>query len=129
METIEVRVEGFDFEEVASHLAQLSKDERITIQVKQPSSGSSGLALDSETIILTASFINLLAVVIKVLSDYLRKTGTEGGKSSRKLLVLKAGSRNIRIPWDKPFKEFEFDDYTGQNGEKRMTLHIVNIED
>jgi long-chain acyl-CoA synthetase len=37
METIKIRVEGFDFEEVTSHLMQLSKDQAVSIQVNAPS--------------------------------------------------------------------------------------------
>jgi len=128
METIEVRVEGFDFDEVASYLAQLSKDEAVNIQVKHPSYGPGGLALDSSTIILIASGINLLAAVINLLSKLPSGTGVEGGKASRKYITLQTKGRKYRLPLVTPPHEIKIEDYIGQNGEKRMTVHLVNLE-
>lgn len=75
METVKIRVEGFDFDEVASELMKLSKDEGVDIQVKSASVGFGGLALDPATII--ASGASVLSALITSLLAYLatRNTG------------------------------------------------------
>jgi hypothetical protein len=125
MKTIEIRVERFDFEDVASHLMQLSKDEGVSIQVTPPPVGSSGLALDTPTII--ASGANVLAVVITSLFLYLGTVGT--GE-----IVIKGKGWSVEAPWNMPKKDIEhwIEHAQGlhqtKDGEEPIVIWIVNLE-
>jgi hypothetical protein len=98
MKAIEIRVHGFDFEDVASHLMRLSKDEGVSIQVKRPSVGN-GLALDTATII--ASGASVLSAVITSLFLYL-------GTVDKGEIVIEGKGWKVQFPSSTPQKDIEY---------------------
>jgi len=99
METIKIRVEGFDFEQVASELAKLSEDENVDIQVKPSSIGFNGLALDPATIIVSGA--GVLSALITSLLAYLatRNTGV--------VAITGVDGWKVEIPKGTPQKDIE----------------------
>ena len=99
METVKIRVEGFDFDDVASELMKLSKDEGVDIQVKPSSVGFGGLALDPAMII--ASGASVLSALITSLLAYLatRNTGA--------VTITGVDGWKVEIPKSTPQKDIE----------------------
>lgn len=99
METVKIRVEGFDFDEVASEIMKFSNDENIDIQVKPSSIGFGGLALDPATII--ASGASILSALITSLLAYLatRNTGS--------ITITGADGWKVEIPKGTAQKDIE----------------------
>jgi hypothetical protein len=99
METIKIRVEGFDFDEVANELMKLSKEESVDIQVKTSSIGFRGLALDPATIIVSGA--SVLSALITSLITYLatRNTGV--------VTITGVDGWKVEIPKGTPQKDIE----------------------
>jgi len=99
METVRIKVEGFNFDEVTSELVKLSTDEGIDIQVKPSSIGYGGLALDPAMII--ASGASVLSALITSLLAYLatRNTGA--------ITITGVDGWKVEIPKGTPQKDIE----------------------
>jgi hypothetical protein len=99
METVKIKVEGFNFDEVTSELVKLATDESIDIQVKPSSIGYSGLALDPAMII--ASGASVLSALITSLLAYLatRNTGA--------ITITGVDGWKVEIPKGTPQKDIE----------------------
>src|SRR5437016_1979233 len=70
MDTIKIKIEGYDFEEVASQLVQLSeKHKAVMIQVNPPSNKFGGFALEPAMIMATG--VDALAIVLNFLVIYI----------------------------------------------------------
>ncbi len=95
METIQITVEGFDFDEVANELKKLAETQDVDIHIKPSSVGFGGLALDPATIIVSGA--SVLSTLITALFAYLatRKNGTIviTGSTGRKIEIPKGTSK------------------------------------
>jgi hypothetical protein len=124
VKAIEIRVDGFDFEDVASHLMRLSKDEGVTIQFKRSSVGPSGLALNTAAII--ASGVSALSAVITSLFVYLGTVGT--GE-----IIIKGEGWRVEVPRNTSQKDIEHyvelaQGKLHQTKDGRITIWLVNLE-
>lgn len=128
MRTIEIRVDGFDFEDLTTHLMQLSKDEGVSMKVKRPSVGPSGLGLDTAKII--ASGANVLTTVIASLLLYL-------GTVSKGEIVIEGDGWRVEVPHNMPQKDIERNIELAQGkrqihqtkkGEDWIVIQVVNLE-
>lgn len=99
MESIQIIVKGFDFDEIASELVKLSKGEGVDIQVKPSSIGYGGLSLDPAMVI--ASGASVLSALITSLLAYLttRNTGV--------ITITGVDGWKIEIPKGTPQKDIE----------------------
>lgn len=128
MRTIEIRVDGFDFEDLTTHLMQLSKDEGVSMKVKRPSVGPSGLRLDTAKII--ASGANVLTTVIASLLLYL-------GTVSKGEILIEGDGWRVEVPRNMPQQDIERNIELAQGkrqihqtkkAEEWIVIQVVNLE-
>ena len=99
METVKIRVEGFDFGEIANELVKVSKGEDIDIQVNPSSVEFGGLALDPATIIVSGA--SVLSALVTSLLTYL------GTKNTGTITITGVDGWKVEIPKSTPQKDIE----------------------